>query len=351
MQKIATLKYLSVLLFVVGCGAPLTPDNPSEAGLDINKGKSPTKQLAAQRLAGTYILDREASMAFLTSTGHYDADSLARFHERFGDLEITYQGETRTTVLDGQVTRHRFAIIDDGPNHVTIECKSSELEGAVTGENSEITRLEFTSDGFWRGSQEIPMSKFKEFFIRKNRAKALLKPFSDTPLVIGGGTDTIVQANPEFVRQNELPRRAAHFEFIIAPQIDANEYSVSSGNVPNKFGWRGSRNYRIDGNIYELAYSIDGREHCFKAGGRTYDLAKGNYFRFYILPGPSFVVDQLPIVNAFGNPMSEEVQQEARAVFDSHPLRKVFPEDSRIAIPPVNTDDISPSKRNLNNRP
>ena len=54
------------------------------------------------------------------------------------------------------------------------------------------------------------MSQFKEFFIRKNRAKTEPKPFNDTPLVIGGGTDKIVQANPEIVRQNELPRRAAH---------------------------------------------------------------------------------------------------------------------------------------------
>ncbi|HCA50782.1 MAG TPA: hypothetical protein DEP12_10280, partial [Planctomycetaceae bacterium] len=29
MQKIATLKYLSVLLIVAGCGDPPTPDNPS----------------------------------------------------------------------------------------------------------------------------------------------------------------------------------------------------------------------------------------------------------------------------------------------------------------------------------
>ena len=351
MRKIATLKYLCVLLMIVGCGDPPTTDNPSEVGLDINKGKWPTKQLAAQRLAGTYISDREASIAFLTSTGDYDADTLARFHDRFGELEVTYQGEIRTTVLDGQVTRQRFAIIDDGPNHVTIECKWSELEGAVTGEYSEITRLEFTGDGFWRGSQEIPMSKFKEKFVRKNRAKTEPKPFNDTPLVIGGGTDTIVQANPEIVRQNEPPRRAAHFEFIITPQINASEYSVSSGNVPNKFGWRGSRDYRIDGNMYELAYSLDGREHSFNAGGRTFDLAKGNYFRFYILPGPSFVVDQLPIVNTFGNAMSEEVQLEARAVFDAHPLHKSFPEASRIAIPPVNRDEISPSKRNLNSLP
>ncbi len=351
MQKIATLKYLSLLLIFVGCGEPLTTDDPSETGLDINKGKSPTEQLAVQRLAGTYVSDREASIAFLTSTGHYDADSLARFKDSFGVLEITYQGEIRMTVLDGKVTRHRFAIIDDGPNHLTLECKRSELDGAVIVEDSEITQLEFTDDGFWRGYKEIPMSKFKEKFVRKDGTKNGAKPFNDTPLVIGGGTDTIVQANPEIVRQNEPPRRAAHFEFIITQQVNAQQYSVSSGNVQNKFGWRGSRVYRIDGNMYELAYSLDGREHSFNAGVRTFDLAKGNYFRFYILPGPSFLVDQLPIVNTFGNAMSEAVQLEARAVFSAHPLRKAFPKASRIAIPALNRDDIFPSKRNLNNGP
>jgi len=123
MRMFRTLTCLSVLLCAVGCGDSPTVENLSDAGAGMQGGKSPIKQSPAERLAGTYVSDRAASIAFLESTGHYDADKLASFGSVFGKMEITYRGDTRTTVIDGQVAQHKFTIVDSGPNHVTIECK------------------------------------------------------------------------------------------------------------------------------------------------------------------------------------------------------------------------------------
>lgn len=171
MRMFRTLTCLSVLLCAVGCGDSPTVENLSDAGAGMQGGKSPIKQSPAERLAGTYVSDRAASIAFLESTGHYDADKLASFGSVFGKMEITYRGDTRTTVIDGQVAQHKFTIVDSGPNHVTIECKWSQVEGAIVGEDSEINRIEFTDDGFWLGNQEIPMNQVKEKFVRKESAK------------------------------------------------------------------------------------------------------------------------------------------------------------------------------------
>ena len=352
MRMFRTLTCLSALLCAVGCGDSPTVENLSDAGAGMQGGKSPIKQSPAERLAGTYVSDRAASIAFLESTGHYDADKLASFGSVFGKMEITYRGDTRTTVIDGQVAQHKFTIVDSGPNHVTIECKWSQVEGAIVGEDSEINRIEFTDDGFWLGNQEIPMNQFKEKFVRKESAKTRDKEtvpndFPDQPLVVGGGTDNIVQANPEYVAQNEPPRRFAHFEFVVDPSLKAHEPSVSSGNVPDKFVWQARRKYRIEGKTHALDYSLDGRTHTLSAGGKTFELAKGNYFRFYILPGPSLLVDQLPVVDTIGDAASEDVQSRVGAVYDAHPSRTEIPKASRTAIPEVKTDFLSPVERNL----
>jgi len=92
-------------------------------------------------------------------------------------------------------------------------------------------------------------------------------------------------------------------------------------------------------------------ESCFKtrvsAGGKTFELAKGNYFRFHILPGPSLLVDQLPVVDTIGDAASEDVPSQVKAVFDAHPSRTEIPKASRTAIPEAKTDSLSPVERNL----
>ncbi len=170
---------------------------------------------------------------------------------------------------------------------------------------------------------------------------------SNRPLIVGGGTDTIVQANPERVTPNEPPRRAAHFEFVVDPSLEAHLAISGGSNVPDKFVWQASRKYRIDGKMHVLDYSINGREHTLSAGGKTFELAKGNYFRFHLFSGPSFHVDQLPVIDTIGDAASEDVQSQVAAVFDAHPPRTEIPKSSRTAIPVAKTDSLSPVERNL----
>ena len=168
MRMIRTLTCLSVLLLlVVGCGDSRTGENASDAGASKQGGESSNEQSPAERLAGTYVSDRAATIAFLESTGHYDADQLKSLGSSFGKTQLTYQGNTRTTVINGEVSKHQFEIVDSGPDHVTIESKWSPEERALMGEDSETERIEFTSDGFWLGKSQIPMDRFKEKFVRK----------------------------------------------------------------------------------------------------------------------------------------------------------------------------------------
>jgi hypothetical protein len=155
------------LLLVVGCGGSPTGENSSDAGIVKQDGDSSNKQSPAERLAGTYVSDRAATIAFLESTGHYDADQLQSLGSSFGTTQLTYQGDTRTTVINGEVSTHQFAIVDSGSDHVSIESKWSPQERALMGEDSETERIEFTSDCFWLGKSQIPMDRFKEKFVRK----------------------------------------------------------------------------------------------------------------------------------------------------------------------------------------
>ena len=171
--------------------------------------------------------------------------------------------------------------------------------------------------------------------------------FAQQPLVVSGGTGNIVQANPEKVAQDDPPLRAAHFAFIVDPSLKAHVMRESEGNVPDKFVWQAEKKYRIDGKTYALKYSIDGRKHALNAGGKTFELVDGNYFRFYILPGPTLFVDQLPVVDTLGLAISEGVQLQVRAVFDAHPLHAGIPKDRRAAIPEVKANSASNIQQNL----
>gem|GEM_PF-6033435 len=90
---------IALLLFVVGCGDSPTGEISGGAGTVEQEGDSSNKQSAGQRLPGTYVSDRAATIAFLESTGHYDADTLESLGSTFGNTEITYQGNGESTPL------------------------------------------------------------------------------------------------------------------------------------------------------------------------------------------------------------------------------------------------------------
>ena len=117
------------------------------------------------RLSGTFISNKAATVAYLESTGYYKPESLELLRPMFGKLEITYNGFSMTSTMDGHTNTGVFSIVDSGPSHVTIR---SEMEyGELIGKTIYITNhLEFTSDGYWvmDADQSHP---FKEKFIRK----------------------------------------------------------------------------------------------------------------------------------------------------------------------------------------
>ncbi len=167
MRMIRTLTCLSVLLFVVGGGDSPAGENSSLAGAGKHGGESSNKQSAAERLAGTYVSDRAAAIAFWESTGQYNADKLKSLGSSSGKSELTYQGSTRTTIIDGEVSTHEFAIVDSDPNHVTIAAQWSAEEQAPMGEDSDIERIEFTHDSLWLGKAQSSMDRSEETFVRK----------------------------------------------------------------------------------------------------------------------------------------------------------------------------------------
>lgn len=168
MRMVRTLTCLGVLLlFVLGCEDSPTSQNAGGGGAGKQGEESSSKQSPDDRLAGTYVSDGAATISFLESTGHYDADKIKSLESSFGKTQLSYQGNTRTTVINGQVSKHQFAVVDSGSDYVTIESKWSPEERAMMGEDSETERIEFTSDGFWLGKSQIPMDRFKEKFVRQ----------------------------------------------------------------------------------------------------------------------------------------------------------------------------------------
>lgn len=117
------------------------------------------------RLSGTFISDKAATVAYLESTGYYKPESLELLRPMFGKLEITYNGFSMTSTMDGHTNTGVFSIVDSGPSHVTIR---SEMDfGELIEEPVVFThRLDFTDDGYWlmEADSEHP---FKEKFKRK----------------------------------------------------------------------------------------------------------------------------------------------------------------------------------------
>ena len=117
------------------------------------------------RLSGTFISNKAATVAYLESTGYYKPESLELLRPMFGKLEITYNGLSMTSTMDGYTKTSRFSIVDSGPSYVSIKSKMGHEE--LIGKTIYITNhLEFTSDGYWvmDADQSHP---FKEKFIRK----------------------------------------------------------------------------------------------------------------------------------------------------------------------------------------
>ena len=123
---------------------------------------------ADPRLNGTYVLDRDATMAFLETTFEDDKDKLATFDEMLSKpMKITYHGSRQTIEFEGESKTRTYRAAESGPNHLVIECEWSKLDAAIMGEDTERQRIEFAVDGFWMGSANIPMEQFKQKYVKQ----------------------------------------------------------------------------------------------------------------------------------------------------------------------------------------
>jgi hypothetical protein len=145
------------------------------------------------------------------------------------------------------------------------------------------------------------------------------------PLVVNGstggksssdGTELFtLNGGLEVVQASDPILSIVHVKIIPAPSVKSESMDSTPGNTPDKFFWNGDFNIKLDGQAGTLSLNLDGRAHTFHAGGRSFDLAKGNFFRVTMMPGWQLVVEQFPVVDVLEYDPSKI---EARfAVFDS----------------------------------
>jgi hypothetical protein len=123
---------------------------------------------------------------------------------------------------------------------------------------------------------------------------------------LNGGLEVVQPADPIL--------HIAHVMIIPGQMVKAESVGATDGNTPDKFVWNGDFNFKLDGQPGTLSLRLDGRAHTFLAGGRSFDLAKGNFFRVRMMHGWQLVVEQLPVIDVMEDDPSKI---EARfAVFD-----------------------------------
>lgn len=119
------------------------------------------------RLAGTFVSDRAATVAYLESTGHYRKEALEKIARLFGRLNVRYKGNTYISVMDGYASTNTFRVVSTGTNHVVVEI--SDRFGAEEGGGRVVVatnRIEFSPDGYWLSP--AGRDPFKEKFVRKS---------------------------------------------------------------------------------------------------------------------------------------------------------------------------------------
>ncbi len=143
------------------------------------------------------------------------------------------------------------------------------------------------------------------------------------PLVVNGstgkgatdGTELItLNGGLEVVKASDPILHIAHVMIIPAPSVRAELTDSTHGNTPDKFVWKGDFNFKLDGQPGTLSLRLDGRAHTVDAGGQSFDLAKGNFFRVRMMHGWQLAVEQFPVIDVMEDDPSKI---EARfAAFD-----------------------------------
>lgn len=125
-------------------------------------------------------------------------------------------------------------------------------------------------------------------------------------VTVHGGRSISTSSDPEL--------SVAHIEISPDPSLEASLTDSSGGNTPDRFVFTGRESFKSRGTSFHVDLRVDGRQHAFSAGGRTFALADGNFFRIRIGPDRSIQASQLPVFDVL-----EGDHEKVKAVFRAHP--------------------------------
>ena len=135
----------------------------------MNKPRQSGESMPVHQLNGSYRSDKEATMNYLNSTGHYTKEQLKLFDRILGKLEVSYSQTTATTIMDGTITTNTYHILDSGPDYMVVTYTNKPL---LPGDSPTIltSRLDLVPDGYWQseGGMEAP---YKEKFTQTTSAQ------------------------------------------------------------------------------------------------------------------------------------------------------------------------------------
>ena len=99
-----------------------------------------------QRLVGTFVSDRGATVEFLQRTGKFTEQQIEAFSEVLGKWKIEYDGSKVAATFDGEIMEKiPVKVLEKNDEYVVVETQS----------NGEVSRAKiiFTEDGYWEVSE------------------------------------------------------------------------------------------------------------------------------------------------------------------------------------------------------
>lgn len=109
------------------------------------------------RLVGTFVSDKDATMAYLEGSGKFTERQLKTFSSMLGKLKIECDGITVTSTLDGYTDKEILKIIKKTNEYILIEDQ-------FLGESVQ-SKVIFTDDGYWAVGG-IAGPDYREKFVR-----------------------------------------------------------------------------------------------------------------------------------------------------------------------------------------
>jgi hypothetical protein len=109
------------------------------------------------RLIGTFVSDKDATMAYLEGSGKFTERQLKTFSRLLGKLKIECDGITVTSTLDDYTNKEPLKIIKSTDEYALIEYH-------FLGEPTQ-SKVIFTEDGYWEVGG-IAGPNYREKFVR-----------------------------------------------------------------------------------------------------------------------------------------------------------------------------------------